>query len=184
MKTHSVLFLLFLSLFSFELIFPTFAQEKSKRKKTSVIVMPFYINYNINFYPFWTDQIREALIIGLYRRGFDVVEDDSSWSNVFKFDYQLANLSTEMADSISTSLGVDLIVFGWLSNSAKVRNGGFYSFLYSPNPILIKVFDSKKKSIILYERLDFVQRWGLFETNLSIYDFGFKIATKISDLGY
>lgn len=143
--------------------------------------MPFY---NEEHYPYKTDDIREALMNGFYRRGFKVLADDSSWSKVFDFDYSFYNLSSDMADSIATYVGADLIVFGYVNTSVKYRPGGFYTDQFTPNPVLVKIYDPKKKTIVLFERTDLVERWGMFETDLELSDFGFKIATEISQLGY
>lgn len=160
----------------------TFPQKIEPQKKVaSVIIMPF--DYQLR-YPFSTDELREALIIGFQRRGFKIILDETSWSKVFDFNYELTNLSNKMADSIAAATNADLIVFGKVNNSVKNRLPGLYTTQETPNPILFKVFDTNKKILVLFERLNFIERWGLFENNLSFYDLGFSIATKISNLGY
>ncbi|MEW5843206.1 MAG: hypothetical protein AB1775_08080 [Bacteroidota bacterium] len=183
MKRNFPILILLFSIFLFDSSFAQISsQEKSIEKKpTSVIVMPFFIDER---YPYSSDEIRQYLMWGFYQRRFNVISDDSSWSKVLVFDYQLSNISSEMADSIANAVNADLIIYGTVNSAAKYRPGGIYTNPYVPNPILIKAYDKKKKSIVFFERMDFVEHWGLFTTNISLQDFGFRIATKLSELGY
>ncbi len=176
-----LILLLFVSLFCNSYAQTSSQEKRTEKKPTSVIVMPFFVNER---YPYVSDEIRQYLMWGFFQRDFYVISDDSSWSKVLSFNYQLSNLSTEMADSISATVEADLIIYGTVNSTVKYRPGGIYTNPYVPNPILIKAYDRKKKSVVLFERMDFVERWGLFVNNISLLDFGFRIATKLSWLGY
>lgn len=160
---------------------PDSLKNKIEKTPTSVIVMPFFSDER---YPYSSDDVRQFLIWGFYQRHFNLIMDDSSWSKVMDLNYSLSNLSIDMADSVAIAANADLIVFGTVNLSAKYRPGGIYSEQYIPNPILVKVYDKKQKSIVLFERMDLVERWGLRINYLSLEDFGYKIATRLSDLGY
>ena len=43
--------------------------------------------------------------------GFNVVQDETTWDKITKFDYDLANLSTKMLNKLSDAVDVDLIVY-------------------------------------------------------------------------
>jgi hypothetical protein len=156
--------------------------ESSKKIPTSIIVMPFEPEEH---YPFNIDEIRFSLTNGFIRRGFIVINDEMSWSKILDYNERLYNINDETADSVSSLVGADLIVYGNINfRSAKSRSIGLYSSYYSPTPILIKIYDRKKKSLVLYERMEFLQREGVSTTNLTINDIADKIAIMITQLGY
>lgn len=181
-RNFPILFLLLIFFLFVGLYTQTASQQnKTEKKPTSVIVMPFFVEER---YPYAIDEIQLYLMWGFFRRHFDVISDDSSWYKVLSFNYQLSNLSTDMADSVATIVKADLIIYGTVNSSTKYRPSGLYVNPYIPNPVLIKAYDRKKKSIVLFERMDFVERWGLYVNNISLLDFGFRIATRLSELGY
>ena len=171
----------FLLLLCFAITSTLFAQQDSNKPKPySVLIMPFYDDLN---YPYGNDQIREGLIRAFYRRDYDVVLDDSTWSILLDLDYRLANILPVDADSISNFLDVDLIVFGQISNTYKYRSTLSTAYTIS-NPILVWVFDAKKKEVVLRERLSFTERWGLIEKNYNVYDLGDVVVDKLIVIGY
>ncbi len=180
MKTKIVPLLFLLLLISSSNYFSQ-TESSSDKKIYSVIVMPFV---SMERYPYSTDLVREGLMLGFYQRGFYVVMNDSIWAHVLELDMPFYNINDAMADSISKTIGVDLVVFGNIKDGTTMREGGLYANRPVSRPILIKIFDAKKKKIILHERTDFIEYWGLFTKQNDIFDFGIKIATKLSSMGY
>ncbi|NJD21214.1 MAG: hypothetical protein FIA82_00880 [Melioribacter sp.] len=158
------------------------AQDNAKKpKQVNVVVMP-YDRYER--YPFATDMIREFLQLGLKEKGFSVVSDDPTWLSILDKDYPLYNLSQEQAESIINDIDADLIVFGFSDNSISSRNYGLYNDRPMSKPILVKVYDKNKKSLVLYERVNFYEYWGLFVKQLDLNEFSVQIANKLKQIGY
>ncbi len=126
MKTKSVFFsTMFLILF----VSISFAQETTTdTKPTSVFIMPLRPAENYNFI---LDKERLRLVSMFESLGFNVVQDETTWDKITKFDYDLANLSTKMLNKLSDAVDVDLIVYKNLKH--------------------IRVFDYKKKSFVNFE---------------------------------
>lgn len=173
---------LFLLLVLLIYVIPTKAQTTSNEKRPiKVVVMPYN---RFERYPYQFDQIREALQLGLMEKGFSVVNDDKSWNLILEKDYSLYDLSMSQADTLINSISADLIVFGYADFFHNNRQTGMYSERKISRPILVKVFDKKKNDIILHERVDFIQHWGLNVKQLNFRDFGIQIAYKLKQLGY
>ncbi len=163
-------------------VVPNKAQTKASEKQpVKVVVMPYN---RFERFPYQFDQIREALQLGLLEKGFSVVNDDATWELILEKDYSLYDLSMSQADSLINSINADLIVFGYADFFQNNRQTGMYSERKISRPILVKVFDKKKNDIILHERVDFFQYWGLNVKQLNFRDFGIQIAYKLKQLGY
>lgn len=175
MKTLKLFFLLLISA-SFNL-----AQDNSNLRLTSVVIMPFD---DLQEYPYNLDQVYQSLLIGFTQKGFNVVVQDSVWEIILDRDLRLTNLTTYDIEKISNDINVDLIVFGRADNYSTFRQSGFYSSKMVNKPILIRVFDTKKKEIILFERLTLNSSWGLFNQNITFENFGSTIAQQIKNMGY
>lgn len=124
MKTKSVFFsTMFLILF----VSISFAQETTiDTKPTSVFIMPLRPVENYNFI---LDKERLRLVSMFESLGFNVVQDETTWDKITKFDYDLANLSTKMLNKLSDAVDVDLIVYKNLKH--------------------IRVFDYKKNRLLI-----------------------------------
>ena len=118
----SILLLLIITVISF-------AQEaETNSKTTSVFIMPLR---QIENYNFSLDKERLRLVSMFGSLGFTVVEDETAWDKITKFDYDLANLSKKMLSKLSDSVDVDLIVYKNLNR--------------------IRVYDCNKKSFVNFE---------------------------------
>ncbi|KAF0151335.1 MAG: hypothetical protein FD143_2003 [Ignavibacteria bacterium] len=155
--------------------------NKEEKKNVRVVVMPYD---RFERFPYRFDLIRESLQLGLMEKGFTVVNDDTTWSIILEKDYALYNLSQLQADTIINIVNADLIVFGNADNFQNNRLTGLYSEKKISRPILVKVFDKRKHAIVLHERIDFIQHWGLNVKELSFRDFGIQTAYKLKQLGY
>lgn len=158
----------------------TFSQENTTPKST-VLVMPFdkYISY-----PFFNDMLRESLITGLLEKNFDPVLDPHSWEVVLEKDYEFTNLSINQADTISLISGADLVIFGFISDFSTTRNGTLNTSTTHTRPVLIKVYDRKKSSLVLHERITLEANWGLLNNRLTLDQIGTKIAQQLKKQGY
>lgn len=159
------------------------AQEPIQKKinPVTVLVMP-YDRYER--YPYNMDLIREFLQLALREKGFTIVEDEGSWESILEKDYPLYNLSQEQAETIINDVDADLIVYGYADNWNSSRMNGIYNERKVARPILIKVYDKKKQSIVLHERIDFYEYWGLFVKQHDLSSFGIQIAYKLKQIGY
>ncbi|MEW6653717.1 MAG: hypothetical protein AB1394_09645 [Bacteroidota bacterium] len=176
MKLFLLITLLFFTAFS------SAAQTtKEEKQPVNVVVMPYD---RFERFPYRFDLIRESLQLGLMEKGFNVVNDDTTWSIILEKDYALYDLSQMQADTIINNVNADLIVFGHADNFHNSRTSGMYTGRKVSRPILVKVFDKKKNDIILHFRVDFVQHWGLNVKELNFRDFGVEIAYKLKQLGY
>lgn len=157
-----------------------FSQEATTPKST-VLVMPFdqYINY-----PFYNDMLRESLITGLLEKNFNPVLDPESWEIVLEKDYEFTNLSTIQADTIALISGADLVIFGFNSDFSTTRSGTLSTTTKHTRPVLIKVYDRKKRSLVLYERITLEANWGLLNNKLTLNQIGTKIAQQLKNQGY
>lgn len=155
--------------------------QSAQKPQFTVLVMPFERMIN---YPYKSDLIRESLITGFYQKGFIPIEDDSLWSLILDKDYEFTNLSQEQADSLAQITGVDLVAYGNLNDFSTVRLGTISTNTYKIRPAMFKIYDYKKKSVVLYERLELYSQWGLFTTKLSVFDIGEKIASMLKNRGY
>lgn len=173
LKINFMLFLFQISL--------TTAQEKETQIIHSVVIMPFD---DYQEYPYNLDYIRQSLEIGFLQKGFNVVTSDSVWEIILDRDLRLTNLNTSDVEDISNDINVDLIVFGKVNDYSTLRQTGINSIKVVNKPILIKVFDTKKREIILFERLTLNQTWGLFDQSISYENFGVTIAQRIKNMGY
>jgi len=151
------------------------------KEPIKIVVMPYN---RFERFPYNFDQIREALQMGLLEKGFSIVNDDETWEIILGKDYSLYDLSKSQADTLINSINADLILYGFADLYEKNRQIGMYSERKISRPILVKVFDKKKNDIILHERVDFVQHWGLNVKLLNLRDFGVQIAYKLKQLGY
>jgi hypothetical protein len=152
-----------------------------KTKQINVVVMP-YDRYER--YPYRMDLIREFLQLGLQEKGFSIISDDSTWSTILEKDYPLYNLSQDQAESIIKDVNADLIVFGYVDNWNSTRMNGIYNDRQVSRPILVKVYDKNKKSLVMHERVDFYEYWGLNVKQLDLSAFGIQIAYKLKQIGY
>ncbi|MEG8947649.1 hypothetical protein [Rosettibacter firmus] len=178
MLNHSIICLVFL----FIQLSNLFSQSDLQPAKAStVLIMPFIQNEK---YPYASDEIRFSLITGFLQKGYHVIEDDSTWSKLLKLNYNLANISTEIADTISNYVNSDLIVFGNAENIINLRESSPSNRQLIYKPVLIKVFDTRSKSIIYYERLNLVEYWGLFKNITQLSELGLRIATTLRNRGY
>lgn len=158
-----------------------FSQEKENQVIHSVVIMPFD---DFQEYPYNLDQIRQSLEIGFMQKGFYVVNSDSVWKIILNRDLRLTNLTTSDVENIAKDINVDLIVFGRATDYSTLRQTGVFTAKVVIKPILIKVYDTKKKEIILFERLTLNQNWGLFDQSITFENFGSTIAQKIKNMGY
>lgn len=176
----SLLKLIFL-LTLFVLTINLFSQENKKKIPSSVVIMPFD---DLQEYPYNLDYIRQSLIIGFQQKGFNVIEQDSIWQIILDRDLRMTNLNTSDVEKISNDINVDLIVYGRASNYSTFRQEGFYTAKVVDKPILVRVFDTKKKEIVVFERLVLNSRWGLFDQTITFENFGSTIAEKLKSMGY
>ncbi len=141
----NMIIILLINLILFQQI--TFNQELKSlvKKANSVLIMPFIENEK---YPYASDEIRFSLITGFLQKGYKVIEDDSIWNILTNMDYNLSNISTQIADSISKYVNVDLIIFGHIDEVINRRETGFIKNRIVYKPVLIKIFDTRIKSII------------------------------------
>jgi hypothetical protein len=151
-------------------------QDKTPPKVYSVVVMPFLDDQN---YPYNMDRIRESFIRAFYQKGFSVVMDDSTWAIILDHDFNPSKTLKDDAQLVSQSVDVDFIVFGQISNLVKQR--GNY---YTPNPISVSIYDTKRDNLIIKERMDFNERWGLMWKNFSYDDMALKVVNKLVSMGY
>lgn len=108
----------------------SFAQEaETKLKTTSVFIMP--LARDVQNYNFSLDRERLRLVSMFSSLGFNVIEDETTWEKISKFDYDLANLSKKMLAKLSDAVNVDLIVYKNLNR--------------------IRVYDCNKKSFVNFE---------------------------------
>jgi hypothetical protein len=94
--------------------------------------------------------------------------DDSTWSIILEQnDYYLLNISTEIAKKITEEVHADLIVFGNAIPFSNVRSAGTYSGKIIYKPVLIKIYDTNKNSLVLFDRSNFYKYDGL---SVKVYD--------------
>lgn len=151
------------------------------QKANNVLIMPFIQNEK---YPYASDEVRFSLITGFLQKGYNVIEDDSTWGELLKLNFNLSNISTEIADTISHYINSDLIVFGNAENIINLRESSPSKRRMIYKPVLIKIFDTRSKSIIYYERLNLIEYWGLFKNITQISELGLRIATTLRNRGY
>lgn len=174
---NKLIFLFILFLIAFD-IFP---QKSDGKKSYSVVIMPFD---DYQEYPYNLDYIRQSLIIGFQQKGFNVIDQDSVWEIILDRDLRMTNLSTSDVEKISDDINVDLIVYGRSSNYSTFRQEGVYTGKIIDKPILVRVYDHKKREIVLFERLVLNSRWGLFDQPITFENFGSSIAEKLKSMGY
>jgi hypothetical protein len=153
-----------------------FAQQTTTTKSYSVVIMPFYDDIT---YPYSMDFIRESFIRAFYQKGFTVHLDDSTWSIILDQDFRPSHILKEDAEFLSTKIDVDLIVFGNISNSYRQRGNYF-----SDTPISVTVYDAKRKEIILKERLNYIERWGLLWNRFSTEELALQVVSQLVTMGY
>ena len=108
----------------------SFAQNtETNSKTTSVFIMPLV--RDVQNYNFSTDRERLRLVSMFSSLGFNVVDGETTWEKISKFDYDLANLSKKMLAKLSDAVDVDLIVYKNLNR--------------------IRVYDCNKKSFVNFE---------------------------------
>ena len=183
MKNYKYIYLLNIVLFAINANYSQTDQPDSRRRNYSVVIMPFYNNEH---YPYPTDEIRESFINGFRVNGFNVLSDDSTWSKILdkEEDYNLYNISTDKAEEIAKLVGADLIVFGYATPVNFIRNPGTYSQKMIDKPVLIKVYDVSKKSVIIYNRSNIYKYNGLVITVDGAYDVAINIARELINMGY
>jgi|GEM_PF-2216865 len=174
--------LLFILLFCIPiLIISQTGQQQKINRANNVLILPFIENEK---YPYASDEIRFSLITGFLQKGYNVIEDDTVWYELINTDFNLWNISTEIADSISKYVKTDLIVYGKIDEVINTRETGLSNKRLVYKPILIKIYDTRKKSIIFFERINLIEYWGMFENVTSISEIGLKIATTLRNRGY
>jgi hypothetical protein len=162
----------------FSLLAVNNAQEnRSTPKILSVVIMPFLDDQN---YPYNMDVIRESFIRAFYQKGFAVVMDDSTWSIILDQDFNPSKLLKEDALLISENITVDLIVFGAISINQSKQRGDFYT----PNPISVSILDTRKKELIIKERMEPRERWGLMWKYFSFDDMALRVVNQLVAMGY
>lgn len=179
MSVKSKIFFAFLFIYAI-----VFYQENSSQKvlkANSVLIMPFIENEK---YPYASDEIRYSLITGFLQKGYKVIEDDSVWAELINMDYNLSNISTEIADTISKYVNADLIIFGRINENVFTRETSLSHNRIVYKPVLIKVFDTRSKSLIFFERINLIEYWGMFENITEVHEIGLKIATTLRNRGY
>lgn len=150
-------------------------------RANSVLILPFIENEK---YPYASDEVRFSLVTGFLQKGYNVIENDTIWNELINLDYNLWNISSEIADSISKYVNTDLIVYGKIDEVINTRETGLSRNRIVYKPILVKIYDTRKKSIIFFERINMIEYWGMFENVTSISDLGLKIATELRNRGY
>ncbi len=173
-------FMVILFLTSFNLTFCQTSKSSEKISKT-VLVMPFIQNEQ---YPYLMDEYRESIMNAFITKDFVVVTNDSIWSDLLDMNYDLSDISLDQAENIAEKTDVDLIIYGDITQIFNYRNRTFSSVSVVYKPILIKVYDAKKKSLVIYERVNINERWGLNSSSKDIYDLALNVARKLNDLGY
>lgn len=131
-------------------------------------------------YPFNFDLIRESFIRAFYQKNFNVIVDDSTWSIILDQDIHPAKFRETDVSSLSENINVDLIVFGQISYNQSKQRGNFYT----PNPISVSIFDTHKKEIVIKERMDPIERWGLMWRNYSLDDMALNVVNQLVTIGY
>ena len=181
MKISKYIFPLLIVLMTINTNYSQPDNPNTNKKTYTVLVMPFY---DYEHYPYLNDQIRESFINGFTAKGFVVVTNDDIWSEILDFDYNLANISTDMADSIAQKTSADLIVFGNMTPFSNTRNTGFNTPIYIYKPVLIKVYDANKKSLVIFDRANVYDHWGRSLSVRSLYDMAVNVATRLNTMGY
>ncbi len=172
-KLIQISFLLYFSLLAIN----NAQQNTSTPKIRSVVIMPFLDDQN---YPYNMDVIRESFIRAFYQKGFAVVMDDSTWSIILDQDFNPSKLLKEDALLISENITVDLIVFGAISINQSKQRGDFNT----PNPISVSILDTSKKELIIKERMEPRERWGLMWRYFSFDDMALKVVNQLVAMGY
>lgn len=165
----------FLLYFSCMAIIPA-QQDKTPPKIYSVVIMPFLDDQN---YPYNLDQIRESFIRAFYQKGFSVVMDDSTWGIILDNEFNPSKTLKDDAQLISQTIDVDFIVYGQMSNQIKQRGNYF-----TPNPISVSIYDTKRNDLIIKERMDFSERWGLMWKYFSYDDMALRVVNRLVSMGY
>jgi len=150
-------------------------------KVYTVAVMPFY---EMEQYPYVMDQVRESLIFELTTKKYNVIVDDSTWAIILDMDYPLYFLNDEQAKGISQEIDADLILFGNLQDYSTARPAGISKNKSVVKPILVKIYDKNKDAIILHERMNFNQEWGLNSRRFTLNDFANNIVNRMKSMGY
>lgn len=171
-----------INLFSFLLYFSSLiiinAQPDTSKEKTfSVVIMPFLDDQN---YPYNLDEIRESFIRAFYQKGFAVVMDDSTWSIILEQDVNPAKFLKDDAILLSETISVDFIVFGQINLNQSKQRGNFNT----PNPVSVSVFDTRKKEIVIKERMEPRERWGLIWRYFSLDDMALRVVNQLVAMGY
>jgi hypothetical protein len=182
MKAYKYFYLLLFILTSVDSFYSQTDKPAEQEKIYTVLIMPFIEN---EYYPFSMDQIRESFIYGFRSQGFKVVTNDSVWLKILEeYDNYLVNISTDMAEKIAEDNKVDLIVYGNAVPYSNVRNTGFYLRKIIYKPVLIKVYDANKKSLVLYDRSNLYDYSGLRVKVNDIYDIAVEVVRKLIAMGY
>ncbi len=163
------------------LVIPQTGEQQKIIRANKVLILPFIENEK---YPYASDEIRFSLITGFLQKGYNVIEDDTIWYELINADFNLWNISTEIADSIAKHVKTDLIVYGKIDEVINTRETGLSSKKLVYKPILIKIYDTRKKSIIFFERINLIEYWGMFENITEVHEIGLKIATTLRNRGY
>ncbi len=180
MKTIRLFLFIFLLFNAYNFLLGQSTNSSEKIPKT-VLVMPFVPNEQ---YPYLMDEFRESIMNAFITKKFVIVTNDSIWSELLDLDYDLSDISMDQAETIAEKTNVDLIIYGDLTQIFNYRNRTFSSASIVYKPMLIKVYDAKKKSLVIYERANVNERWGLNSYSKDIYDLAINVARKLNDLGY
>ncbi|NMB81953.1 MAG: hypothetical protein GYA14_09055 [Ignavibacteria bacterium] len=151
--------------------------DTSKTKILSVVVMPFLDDQN---YPYNLDMIRESFVRAFYQKGFAVVMDDSTWSIILDQDVNPTKFLKDDALTLSENISVDLIVFGQISINQSKQRGDFNT----PNPVSVSIFDTRKKELVVKERMEPRERWGLMWRYFSFDDMALRVVNQLIAMGY
>ncbi len=162
----------------------TFAQDgiKSQKKEYSVIVLPFLENER---YPYVIDTFRESVMNAFLSKGYNVIKDDSVWADILSLDFDLANSTNEQVRLIADKIDVDLIIAGKVESVHQNKiDDSPYSNTVDMKPVALKVFDARKKSLLIHQREADLIKWGLNAQPNSIYNVAEKTIEKLIMIGY
>ncbi|MGK9368577.1 hypothetical protein ACSSWA_06730 [Melioribacter sp. Ez-97] len=155
-----------------------YSQSEVEKAKT-VLILPFYEReFNVS------SELYHSLKTGFMREDYIVLSSDSVWNKLDSLDISFNDIDSEIADSIKKIIDCDLIVYGRIDEDIKPRTSPAHDRNVSYKPFIIKVYDTRSQSLVLYERMELINRWGLFSDNTEIHDIGYKTALKLRTRGY
>lgn len=169
MKAAIIILLSFIQVYS----------QSTVEKAKTVLILPFYERqFNVS------TELYHSLKTGFMRENYLVLTNDTVWKKLDSLGISFSDIDSEIADSIKKIIDCDLIVYGRIDEDIKPRSSSFHDRNVSYKPFIIKVYDTRSKSLVLYERVELISRWGLFSDNTEIHDIGYKTALKLRARGY